>query len=135
MTRALFLDRDDPAAAWGELRAFQASLIERLAPRREIHIQAEGTNLRLTVDGRVWVNSDGKRNMPSGEVFTGPHETSAEGVIRFTIPTSPRGVVVEDAHSSASDVLSAADAAMYVAKHSGRSRFAFLSVDDGDRRR
>ena len=25
--------------------------------------------------------------MPSGEVFTGPHETSAEGVIRFTIPT------------------------------------------------
>jgi aminopeptidase len=34
--------------------------------------------------------------MPSGEVFTGPHETSAEGVIRFTIPTSPRGVVVED---------------------------------------
>ena len=34
--------------------------------------------------------------MPSGEVFTGPHETSAEGHIRFTIPTSPRGVVVED---------------------------------------
>ena len=34
--------------------------------------------------------------MPSGEVFTGPHEDSAEGVIRFTIPTAPRGVVVED---------------------------------------
>ena len=34
--------------------------------------------------------------MPSGEVFTGPHEHSAEGVIRFTIPTAPRGVVVED---------------------------------------
>lgn len=96
VTRALFLDREDPAAAWGELRAFQAGLIERLAPKREIHIQAEGTNLRLTVDGRTWINSDGKRNMPSGEVFTGPHETSAEGVIRFTIPTSPRGVVVED---------------------------------------
>ncbi len=45
---------------------------------------------------RVWVNSDGRRNMPSGEVFTGPHERSADGVIRFTIPTSPRGVVVED---------------------------------------
>ena len=30
--RALFLDRDDPVAAWGELRAFQAGLIERLAP-------------------------------------------------------------------------------------------------------
>ena len=96
VTRALFLDRDDPVAAWGELRAFQAGLIEKLAPAREIHIVGEGTDLRLDVSDRVWVNSDGKRNMPSGEVFTGPHERSAEGVIRFTIPTSPRGVVVED---------------------------------------
>jgi len=96
VTRALFLDRDDPVAAWGELRAFQAGLIEKLAPAREIHILGEGTDLRLDVSDRVWVNSDGKRNMPSGEVFTGPHERSAEGVIRFTIPTSPRGVVVED---------------------------------------
>ena len=94
--RALFLDRDDPVAAWGELRAFQAGLIERLAPAKEIHILGEGTDLRLDVTERVWVNSDGKRNMPSGEVFTGPHERSAEGVIRFTIPTAPRGVVVED---------------------------------------
>ena len=94
--RALFLDRDDPVAAWGELRAFQAGLISRLAPAKEIHILGEGTDLRLDVTDRVWVNSDGKRNMPSGEVFTGPHERSAEGVIRFTIPTAPRGVVVED---------------------------------------
>ena len=96
VTRALFLDRDDPVAAWGELRAFQAGLIERLAPASEIRIEAPGTDLTLDVAGRTWVNSDGKRNMPSGEVFTGPHETSAEGAIRFTIPTSPRGVVVED---------------------------------------
>jgi aminopeptidase len=96
VTHALFLDRDDPVAAWGELRGFQTGLIERLAPAREIRIEAEGTDLRLDVSGRTWINSDGKRNMPSGEVFTGPHETSAEGVVRFTIPTSPRGVVVED---------------------------------------
>jgi aminopeptidase len=94
--RALFLDRDDPVAAWGELRDFQAGLISRLASAREIHILGEGTDLRLDVGGRTWINSDGKRNMPSGEVFTGPVETSAEGVVRFTIPTAPRGVVVED---------------------------------------
>ena len=41
------------------------------------------------------MNSDGKRNMPSGEVFTGPVEDSAEGHIRYTIPSSPRGVAVE----------------------------------------
>jgi aminopeptidase len=42
------------------------------------------------------MNSDGRRNMPSGEVFTGPHEDSANGIIRFTIPSSPRGVEVRE---------------------------------------
>ncbi len=92
--RAVFLDRDDPAAAWGELRALQERLIERLGRASELRIEAEGTDLRLSVAGRTWINSDGRRNMPSGEVFTGPLEDSAEGRIRFTIPSSPRGVEV-----------------------------------------
>jgi aminopeptidase len=92
--RATFLDRDDPAAAWTELGARQARLIERLRGASELRIEAEGTDLRLSVAGRTWINSDGKRNMPSGEVFTGPLENSAEGRIRFTIPSSPRGVDV-----------------------------------------
>jgi len=93
---ALFLDRPDPAAAWRELGAFQAGLIERLSGARELRIEAEGTDLTLRVDGRTWRNSDGRRNMPSGEVFTGPIEDSANGVVRFTVPSSPRGVAVED---------------------------------------
>ena len=93
--RALFLDRDDAAAAWGELHDFQARLIDRLSRAGELRIEAEGTDLSLSVAGRTWVNSDGKRNMPSGEVFTGPHESSAEGRIRYTIPSSPGGVGVE----------------------------------------
>jgi aminopeptidase len=93
--RATFLDREDPVAAWTELSARQAALIERLASARELHVEADGTDLRMRVEGRTWVNSDGKRNMPSGEVFTGPHEDSAEGRLRVTIPSSPRGVAVE----------------------------------------
>jgi aminopeptidase len=93
---ALFLDREDPAAAWRELGAFQAGLVERLSSARELRIEADGTDLTLRVDRRTWVNSDGKRNMPSGEVFTGPVEDSANGVVRFTVPSSPRGVAVED---------------------------------------
>jgi aminopeptidase len=93
--RALFLDRGDATAAWSELRHFQSRLIERLQSARELRIEADGTDLTLSVEGRTWINSDGKRNMPSGEVFTGPLETSAEGRIRFTIPSSPRGVEVD----------------------------------------
>jgi aminopeptidase len=94
VSRATFLDRADPAAAWADLRAGQARLIERLAGASELRIEADGTDLTLRVDGRTWVNSDGRRNMPSGEVFTGPLEDSAEGRIRFGIPSSPRGVEV-----------------------------------------
>jgi aminopeptidase len=94
VARALFLDRPDPIAAWHELSQRQQRVIERLSSAGEIRIEADGTDLRLRVDGRTWVNSDGKHNMPSGEVFTGPIEDSAEGTVRFTIPTSPRGVEV-----------------------------------------
>src|SRR3954466_13584000 len=94
VARALFLDRPEPAAAWGELRAFQASLIGRLERARELRIEADGTDLTLRGEKRTWVNSDGKRNMPSGEVFTGPHEASASGRIHFDVPSSPAGVDV-----------------------------------------
>ena len=92
--RALFLDRPDPAAAWRSLSERQQQLVERLARARQVRIEADGTDLRLGVGGRTWVNSDGKRNMPSGEVFTGPIENSANGSVRFTVPTGPRGVEV-----------------------------------------
>lgn len=92
--RATFLDRPDPVGAWRALAEFQARLIERLADVRELRIEAEDTDLRVRVGGRTWVNSDGRRNMPSGEVFTGPLEDSAEGTIRFDVPASPAGVDV-----------------------------------------
>jgi aminopeptidase len=60
-----------------------------------VRIEADGTDLTLRVAGRTWVNSDGKRNMPSGEVFTGPHENSANGRIRFTVRSAPEGVDVD----------------------------------------
>ena len=86
-----------PAAAWGELRAFQAGLIERLAPAREIHIEADGHR------------PDAERRRPHlGQLRRQAQHAAAarssparsrrppRASIRFTIPTSPRGVVVAD---------------------------------------
>jgi aminopeptidase len=91
---AMFLYDDDPVARWGELKAMQARLIDRLAQADEVRIVGPGTDLRLSVEGRTWENSDGRKNMPSGEVFTGPREDSAEGVVSFDLPSSVGGVVV-----------------------------------------
>ena len=95
MRSALFLDQPEPVRAWGGLRAFQERLIGRLRDARELRLEAEGTDLTLSVAGRTWVNSDGKRNMPSGEVFTGPQERSANGRVRFTVRSAPAGIDVD----------------------------------------
>jgi aminopeptidase len=95
--RALFLDRSDPVAAWAQLRDRHEALVDRLSTGSQIRIEAPGTDLRLDVSGRTWINSDGRRNMPSGEVFTGPHERSASGTIRFDVPSGTRGAEVTGA--------------------------------------
>jgi aminopeptidase len=93
---ACHLDRDDPAAAWRELSGEQARLIDWLSPRSEIHLTGPDTDLTLSVAGRRWINSDGKRNFPSGEIFTGPVETSANGHVRFSFPVMTEGREVRD---------------------------------------
>ena len=130
VARALFVDLPDPVAAWQELSRRQAALVERLRDACEIRIEAEDTDLRLRVDGRRWINSDGRRNMPSGEVFTGPHEDSAEGTVRFTVPSNHRGTRVEDV------MLSFRRGEVVEARaQSGEPQLqAALATDDGSRR-
>jgi aminopeptidase len=93
---ACYLNDPDPVARWRELSARQARMIEWLTPRREVHVTGPETDLRLSIEGRSWNNSDGKRNFPSGEVFTGPIEDSANGVITYGVPSAVRGVEVEN---------------------------------------
>jgi aminopeptidase len=90
------LDQPDPIAAWRELSAEQARLVRWLEGRSEVQLSGPGTDLRLSYAGRAWNNSDGKRNFPSGEVFTGPVEDSAEGHVRFSFPVVTQGREVHD---------------------------------------
>jgi aminopeptidase len=92
----MFLDTSDPVAAWGEIHALQAELIKKLEKAKIVKLEANGTDLTLEVTNRIWRNSDGRRNMPSGEVFTGPLETSANGKVFFTIPSMVNGVEVSN---------------------------------------
>ena len=130
LNRALLLDRADPVAGWQEVHDRQEALIDRLRDATELRIEAEGTDLRLRVDGRTWRNSDGRRNMPSGEVFTGPHEDSAPGTVRFTIPAVTGGERLEDIE------LTFREGAVVAARaaRGERALQAALATDDGARR-
>jgi aminopeptidase len=94
--RACKLDRDDPVAAWQELRVEQQRLIDWLHGKREVHMTGPDTDLKLSIEGRTWINSDGRRNFPSGEIFTGPVEDSVNGHIRFSFPVVTAGRQIED---------------------------------------
>ncbi len=93
---ACFLNSPDPAEAWRELGRHQQFYVDWLAGKQMVHVVGPETDLRLSIAGRSFRNSDGKRNFPSGEFFTSPVEDSAEGVIRFTIPSSVGGRLVQD---------------------------------------
>ncbi len=78
-----FLNDPDPIARWREVAVQQQRFVDWLVGHKWVHILGNGTDLRLSIESRVFINSDGKRNFPSGEFFTGPVENSAHGVIQF----------------------------------------------------
>ncbi|MGD2104044.1 MAG: aminopeptidase [Anaerolineae bacterium] len=84
-------DPDDPVGYWRRFSAWQQRIVEWLKGKEHVHVVGPGTDLRLDITGRTFINSDGKNNMPSGEVFTGPVEESVSGHVTFSYPAIHRG--------------------------------------------
>ncbi len=81
--KATFADKKDPIAHWKRISRSQATLAKRLNKATLVQILGKETDLVMNVKGRIFVNSDGRYNMPSGEVFTAPHKYSVEGTVLF----------------------------------------------------
>lgn len=94
--RAGFLHEANPTLCWKQLSEQQARLADVLSRCRELHFQTpRGTDLRLGIEGRAWINCDGHENFPDGEVFTGPIEDATEGTVCFDFPGVHKGVEVQ----------------------------------------
>ncbi len=76
---------------WQDVHDMQEQLKERLDEGSEVHIEGPGTDLTMSIDGMIGINSDGDHNMPSGEVFTAPVPDSVNGEILFDKPLIHRG--------------------------------------------
>jgi aminopeptidase len=96
MSGACLLNEPDPLASWQALSERQKKLIAWLQGRKQVHILGEDTDLTLSIEGRTFLTCDGHVNFPDGEVYTGPVEDSARGIIRFTLPSSYDGHPVDD---------------------------------------
>ncbi len=90
------LYKDDAIKAWKDLGAKQQHIVDYLNNCDNITYKNEKTDVTFSVKGRTWINSDGKANMPSGEVFTGPIEDSVNGIVHFDYPSIYNGNEVRD---------------------------------------
>ena len=93
---ACLVDKKDPVAEWKKVSKKQQGMADYLDKVKTLQFYGEDTDIRMSVKGRKWINSDGKHNMPSGEVFSAPVEDSVEGTIRFTYPGIYMGKEIED---------------------------------------
>jgi len=84
---ACHLYADNPEAEWLKLRSRQQKIKDYLDKVSHVRFLANHMDISFSVEGRTWINSDGRTNMPSGEVFSAPVEDSVNGKVHFTYPS------------------------------------------------
>jgi aminopeptidase len=93
---ACFVDKPDPVSEWRRVSGDQERIVQFLSRKKAIRVEGKDTDLTVNVTGRTWINCDGGKNMPDGEIFTGPIENSAQGHIRYSYPAIYAGKEVVD---------------------------------------
>lgn len=93
--KACFADKADPVAAWQKMHDRQQQLVNWLAGKKQLKVQGPHVELTLSIAGRTFINDDGHKNMPGGEIFTSPVEDSVNGWVRFSHPAIYLGREVE----------------------------------------
>ena len=91
----MYCDKEDPVAEWNRIHDEQQKVVDWLKGKKSVTVKSPTADLTLSIEGREFVNSDGTKNMPSGEVFTGPVENSVNGWIEFSYPAIRGGREVE----------------------------------------
>lgn len=86
VSNACFLNTADPGQSWKELGEAQQHYVEYLNKVETMTYINSRSEISFSIKGRNWINSDGKSNMPSGEIFTSPVEDSVNGHIYFDYP-------------------------------------------------
>jgi len=86
------LEKPDPVAAWKQVSQRQQHLVDFLNGKSDYHVvAANGTDIRMSLAQKRWINCDGHENFPDGEVFTGPVIDSVNGVVNFSFPAVYHG--------------------------------------------
>lgn len=89
------LDKEDPTAEWKRISLEQERWVKYLDTKKELHFISKGTDIKVQIANRKWINCDGKVNFPDGEIFTSPIENGVNGYITFSFPGIYSGKEIE----------------------------------------
>jgi len=92
---ACMVHLEDPVGYWHKMSTSQERLVNWLDGKDAVEVKGENIDLTLSIKGRQFINADGKKNFPDGEIFTGPVEDSVNGWARFTYPAIYNGREVD----------------------------------------
>jgi aminopeptidase len=115
---------------WAEESKLMHEMKKHLESHKDIRFIGPETDLWASTEGRIWIASDGKHNMPSGEVFTAPVEDTVEGKIYFDIPFLQYGKVIEGVRLT----FEKGDVIDYSAEKEEDTLKKIVEIDEGSKR-
>ncbi|HET7377251.1 MAG TPA: aminopeptidase, partial [Anaerolineae bacterium] len=83
---ACLLNDPDPIISWQRFAERQQRYVDFLKGKKTIKVKGPNCDLTVGIAGRTFINSEGKKNFPDGEIYTGPEESITEGWVKFTYP-------------------------------------------------
>jgi aminopeptidase len=96
--KACFLDDPDPLARWRSVFKQIQTVLAKLnaLPIDKLHVEAQETDLWITLgQKRRWLGGSG-RNIPSFEIFTSPDWRGTNGTIFFDLPLYRYGNIIRN---------------------------------------
>lgn len=99
------LYEENPVEHWLGFRKKQQVYVDYLNQVDRVQYKGPNLDVSFSVKGRKWMNSDGRANMPSGEVFSAPIENSVNGTVLFSYPCIYMGKDVENVQLEIKDGL------------------------------
>jgi aminopeptidase len=87
---------ENPIETWRNFGKNQQKVVDYLNSKTKFRYLGPNCDLTFNTEGRIWINSDGKTNMPSGEVYTAPVDNSMNGWIKYTLPSLYMGETVNE---------------------------------------
>jgi len=82
---------------WPKMAAEMQALADKMAATRTVHILGKDTDITFSIEGRKPLVDSGEKNLPGGEVYISPVDSTVEGQVYFDLPINHLGQDVKGA--------------------------------------